>query len=103
MERAEEPPCAGQETYVLVSLSCIETPNVCVIVMRLGKPMEHAQAAMRAALAPGAPAEQITTIGRQLSYFGYLFHDTLVWVCPQARGINDILLELGLGKCRQVL
>ncbi|KIP12609.1 hypothetical protein PHLGIDRAFT_27380 [Phlebiopsis gigantea 11061_1 CR5-6] len=48
-------------------------------LMRLGKPMEHAQAAMRAALAPGVPAEQITTIGRQLSYFGYLFHDTLVW------------------------
>ncbi|KAI0348679.1 peroxisomal biogenesis factor [Trametopsis cervina] len=48
-------------------------------LMRLGKPMEHLQAALKAASASGHPAEQLTTIGRQLGYFGYLFHDALVW------------------------
>jgi hypothetical protein len=50
-------------------------------VMRLGKPMEHLQAALKAASASGYPAEQLTTIGRQLGYFGYLTNDALVWVC----------------------
>ncbi len=50
--------------------------------MRLGKTMEHLQAALRASQATGPAAEQITTIGRQLGYFGYLTHDALVWVCP---------------------
>jgi hypothetical protein len=50
------------------------------LVLRLGKPMEHLQAALRAALASGPPAEQILAIGRQLGYFGYLTYDTLVWV-----------------------
>ncbi len=48
--------------------------------MRLGKPMEHLQSAAKAALAPGTPVEQITTIGRQLGYFGYLTFDSFVWV-----------------------
>jgi peroxin-11B len=48
--------------------------------MRLGKPMEHLQAAFRAAQIPGEAAQQITKIGRQLSYFGYLSYDTLIWV-----------------------
>ena len=50
--------------------------------MRLGKPMEHFQAALRATSMTGPAAEQITTIGRQLGYFGYLTNDALVWVRP---------------------
>ena len=74
------------------TVSHFRSSHICTIVMRLGKPMEHAQAAVRAALAPGVAVEQITTIGRQLSYFGYLFHDTLVWVCPWALNIAVIFL-----------
>lgn len=48
--------------------------------MRLGKPMEHLQAALKASLASGAFAETITTVARQIGYFGYLTYDALVWV-----------------------
>ncbi|KAF9270341.1 peroxisomal biogenesis factor [Marasmius fiardii PR-910] len=48
-------------------------------LMRLGKPMEHLQAAIRACLSTGNPVEQIATIGRQLGYFGYLALDAVVW------------------------
>jgi len=48
-------------------------------LMRLGKPIEHLQAALRASLSPGPALEQITTIGRQIGYFGYLTYDALVW------------------------
>lgn len=48
-------------------------------LMRLGKPVEHLQAALRAAQASGTVGEQLTTIGRQIGYFGYLTYDTLVW------------------------
>ncbi|KZT06820.1 peroxisomal biogenesis factor 11 [Laetiporus sulphureus 93-53] len=48
-------------------------------LMRIGKPLEHLQAALRAAQSPGEVAEQITTICRQLGYFGYLSYDMLVW------------------------
>lgn len=42
--------------------------------------MEHLQAALRATQSAAPhPAEQITTIGRQLGYFGYLTYDALVW------------------------
>jgi peroxin-11B len=41
--------------------------------------MEHLQAALRAMQVSGPPGEQITTIGRQLGYFGYLVYDALVW------------------------
>ena len=53
--------------------------------MRLGKPVEHLQAALRAYQTKGIAAEQITTIGRQLAYFGYLSYDTFVWVRSQSR------------------
>ncbi|KAI0963388.1 hypothetical protein AcW1_000477 [Taiwanofungus camphoratus] len=49
-------------------------------LMRLGKPLEHLQAALRAAQISGDASEQLTAIGRQLSYFGYLTYDALVWV-----------------------
>ncbi|KAF8898611.1 peroxisomal biogenesis factor 11 [Infundibulicybe gibba] len=48
-------------------------------LMRLGKPLEHLQAALRASFASGPAIEQITTIGRQIGYFGYLSYDALVW------------------------
>ncbi|KAJ7492497.1 peroxisomal biogenesis factor 11 [Mycena latifolia] len=48
-------------------------------LLRLGKPMEHLQAALRAALTSAPPAEQITTIARQLAYFLYLTFDTFSW------------------------
>lgn len=51
-----------------------------ITVLRLGKPMEHLQAALKASFAPGPAVEQITTIGRQLAYFGYLTYDVFVWV-----------------------
>jgi len=51
-------------------------------VMRLGKPMEHLQVALRATQTLGDTSEQITTIGKQLGYFGYLAYDAVVWVSP---------------------
>ncbi|KZT30519.1 peroxisomal biogenesis factor 11 [Neolentinus lepideus HHB14362 ss-1] len=50
-------------------------------LMRIGKPVEHLQAVLRAVQAYSASEtrEQITTIGRQLAYFGYLTYDTIVW------------------------
>ena len=81
MERPQEPPRAGQEAYVARTVLGSTRPDVRFItVMRLGKPLEHLQAALRAASSVGQPGEQITTIGRQLGYFGYLTHDALVWV-----------------------
>ena len=48
--------------------------------MRLGKPIEHLQAALRATFAHGPASETITTVARQVAYFGYLSYDVLVWV-----------------------
>lgn len=48
--------------------------------MRLFKPIEHLQAALKAAASAEYPLEQFTTIGRQISYFGYLSLDMIVWV-----------------------
>jgi len=47
--------------------------------MRLGKPLEHLQAALRASGGSGPLGEQITTIGRQLAYAGYLTYDSIIW------------------------
>jgi len=46
--------------------------------MRLGKPIEHLQAALRATFA-GSGEEIVTTVARQLSYSGYLTYDAIVW------------------------
>ncbi|KAJ3475448.1 hypothetical protein NLI96_g11827 [Meripilus lineatus] len=48
-------------------------------LMRLGKPVENLQGALRAFYGSSPAAEQILTIAKQLSYFGYLSHDALVW------------------------
>jgi len=47
--------------------------------MRIGKPLEHAQAAVKA-LDVSDPVLKFTALGRQLGYAGYLFNDMLVWV-----------------------
>jgi peroxin-11B len=50
--------------------------------MRLGKPLEHLQAAVKASHSTALSlhtAERFTSIGRQLSYAGYLALDAVVW------------------------
>ena len=49
--------------------------------MRIGKPLEHLQLALKAATSFSRPGESITTILRQLSYAGYLVYDAAIWVC----------------------
>ncbi|KAI0274607.1 peroxisomal biogenesis factor 11 [Gloeopeniophorella convolvens] len=58
-------------------------------LLRLGKPLEHLQAALRAAQTTGDFKEQLTTISRQLGYFGYLTYDAIVW----ANAIKFITLK----------
>ncbi|KAF8323253.1 peroxisomal biogenesis factor [Clavulina sp. PMI_390] len=65
-------------------------------LMRLFKPIEHLQAALKAVASAEAPVEQFTTIGRQLSYFGYLSLDMIVW-------LNAIkFLRLDADKAKQI-
>jgi peroxin-11B len=55
--------------------------------------LEHLQAALRAAQSAGDLKEQLTTIARQLGYFGYLAYDAVVWVCARhLRTTNTINL-----------
>lgn len=56
--------------------------------MRVGKPLEHLQAALKAFVTQGRPGEQFTTIARQLGYFGYLCYDALIWVCIVVNGMH---------------
>jgi peroxin-11B len=51
--------------------------------------LEHLQSALRAAQSTGDLKEQLTTIARQLAYFGYLTYDTVVW----ANAIKVIALK----------
>ena len=48
--------------------------------MRLFKPLENLQAALRAMQSPTTSLEQLTAIGQQLGYFGYVTYDMIVWV-----------------------
>ncbi|GAA6004870.1 hypothetical protein JCM10207_008435 [Rhodosporidiobolus poonsookiae] len=48
-------------------------------LMRIGKPVEHLQAAVKG-LDISDPVLKITAVGRQLGYAGYLFNDMLVWL-----------------------
>lgn len=65
-------------------------------LMRVGKPWEHLQSAMRAAQRTDVPAaETITTMGRQVAYFGYLTNDMFVWVRP-AEALHGVGLT-GIG------
>lgn len=49
--------------------------------MRIGKPLEHAQAAVKA-LDIADPVLKLTALGRQIGYAGYLVNDMLIWVRP---------------------
>jgi hypothetical protein len=64
-------------------------------VMRLGKPIEHLQAALRASQTTGDVGEQITSIGKQLAYFGYLAYDAAVWVRIESWPPNRLLISAG--------
>jgi len=48
-------------------------------LLRLAKPVEHLQAALRATQATGPLGEQLTTVARQVAYFLYLTYDAIVW------------------------
>ncbi|KIM34408.1 hypothetical protein M408DRAFT_325815 [Serendipita vermifera MAFF 305830] len=51
-------------------------------LMRLGKPLEHLQAALKASQSIALSrqsAERFTTVARQLCYAGYLAFDAVVW------------------------
>lgn len=48
-------------------------------LMRLGKPLEHLQAALKATKELSDPILGICGIGRQISYAIYLFNDMLIW------------------------
>ncbi|VDB99796.1 unnamed protein product [Peniophora sp. CBMAI 1063] len=63
-------------------------------LLRLGKPVEHLQAALRTAQTTGEIKEQVTMIGRQLGYFGFLAYDALVW----ANAIRFITLKPDTAK-----
>ncbi|KIM48082.1 hypothetical protein M413DRAFT_439792 [Hebeloma cylindrosporum] len=63
-------------------------------LMRLGKPIEHLQAALRATFSAGPGEEIVTTIARQLSYFGYLTYDAIVW----AHSIKLVTLSPEMAK-----
>jgi len=63
-------------------------------LMRLFKPIEHAQSALKAAATVQNPIEQFTTIGRQLGYLGYLSLDMIVW----ANSIKFLRLEPEIAK-----
>ncbi|EIM92657.1 peroxisomal biogenesis factor 11 [Stereum hirsutum FP-91666 SS1] len=58
-------------------------------LLRLGKPVEHLQAALRASQGTGEIKEQLLTIARQLGYFGYLTYDAIVW----ANSIRFLMLK----------
>lgn len=47
--------------------------------MRIGKPLEHAQAAVKT-FTISDPILKYTALGRQLGYAGYLVNDMLIWV-----------------------
>lgn len=49
-------------------------------VLRIGKPVEHLQAALKATLTSGPAVEVILAVARQIAYFIYLSYDLFVWV-----------------------
>ncbi|KAG6911868.1 hypothetical protein DXG01_000115 [Tephrocybe rancida] len=67
-------------------------------LLRLGKPIEHLQAALRASFASGPAVEQILTIGRQLGYFGYLSYDALVWTARLASESKKLEARTSYGE-----
>jgi len=50
------------------------------LVMRLGKPMEHLQAALRASASNKSSVETLLLIARHVGYFAFLSYDAIAWV-----------------------
>ena len=48
-------------------------------MLRLAKPVEHLQAALRATQTTGPLGEQLTNVVRQVAYFLYHTYDAVVW------------------------
>lgn len=48
-------------------------------LLRIGKPVEHLQAALKAALTSGPVTEVVLAVARQIAYFTYLSYDFFVW------------------------
>ncbi|TEB39256.1 peroxisomal biogenesis factor 11 [Coprinellus micaceus] len=48
-------------------------------LLRIGKPVEHLQAALKTTLASGPAVEVILAVARQIAYFIYLSYDLFVW------------------------
>ncbi|KAJ6519952.1 peroxisomal biogenesis factor [Mycena sanguinolenta] len=48
-------------------------------LLRLGKPVEHLQYALRASLAPGSAIEKITAISRHVAYVLFMSVDNILW------------------------
>lgn len=81
-----------QKVYVFLQLLALNSILTRRPVMRLGKPIECLQAALKASFSPGPVAEIITMVARQVGYFSYLNYDALIWVCnPQLRGTYTTL------------
>jgi peroxin-11B len=68
--------------------------------MRLGKPMEHLQSALKTTHLQAPSAEKLTTIGRQLGYAGYLTYDALALV--NHLKVNSIFADEFSGELRQI-
>ncbi|KAJ7837481.1 peroxisomal biogenesis factor 11 [Mycena olivaceomarginata] len=58
-------------------------------LFRLGKPIEHVQNALRAAITSTPPLEQVTSIARQVAYALFLSLDNFLW----ARGMNLVTVR----------
>lgn len=72
------------------------------LVLRLGKPFEHLQSALRAAQSTGDIKEQLMTISRQLGYFGYLTYDAVVWVCARRSRTTNMMNVFPSGQRYQI-
>lgn len=59
-------------------------------VLRLGKPVENLQAALKAALVSGPAGEQITAIAKQIAYFAFLTCDGLTWVRAPSKALTTL-------------
>lgn len=70
--------------------------------MRVGKFLEHFQAALKATSIQD-PFVSYTAIGRQLGYGGYLIFDTLQWVSTGCGGGASITVDIGLSANRLFL
>lgn len=82
MGRTEESSGHWQKMYQTNQTFFVDQVTDHSSVIRLGKPLEHLQAAIKASQSTTLSlhaAERFTAIARQLSYAGYLAFDAVVW------------------------